>query len=78
VNKARKIVAPAAQKRGADAHVPPKSRGHQSANEEDKKLEQSLEESMAGSDPPSITQPASDKPSNLDSACVHLDRKRRE
>jgi hypothetical protein len=66
--KARKKVAPAATKRGADAHVPPKSKGHPLANEEDKKLEQGLEESMAGSDPPSITQPASDRPSESDPA----------
>jgi hypothetical protein len=58
MTKARKKVAPAAKKRGADAHVPGKSRGHRPANEEDRKLEQGLEESMAGSDPPSITQPA--------------------
>jgi hypothetical protein len=61
MNKARKKVALAAKKRGADAHVPPKSMDHHFANKEDKKLEQGLEESMAGSDPPSITQPGSDK-----------------
>jgi hypothetical protein len=61
MKKARKKVAPAAKKRGADAHVPPKSKGHQLAKEEDKKLEQGLKESMAGSDPPSITQPAADQ-----------------
>ena len=55
MNKVRKKVAPAAKKRGADAHVP--ARAHRLANEEDRKLEQGLEESMAGSDPPSITQP---------------------
>jgi hypothetical protein len=61
MNKTRKKVAPAAKKRGADAHVPGKSRAHRLPNEEDRKLEQGLEESMAGSDPPSITQPAADK-----------------
>jgi hypothetical protein len=59
MNKVSKKVAPAAKKRGADAHVP--GRAHRLANEEDRKLEQGLEESMAGSDPPSITQPGSDK-----------------
>ena len=61
MDKARKKVAPAAKKRGADAHVPAKSRAPRLTNEEDRKLEQGLEESMAGSDPPSITQPGSDK-----------------
>ena len=61
MSKARKKVAPAAKKRGADAHVPSKSKAHRLASEEDRKLEQGLEESMAGSDPPSITQPAADK-----------------
>jgi hypothetical protein len=65
MNKARKKVAPAAKKRGADANVPPKSVGHR-ADEENRKLEQGLEESMAGSDPPSITQPVSDKRSQSD------------
>jgi hypothetical protein len=57
MNKVRRKVAPAATKRGADAHVPGKFRAHRLANEEDRKLEQGLEESMAGSDPPSITHP---------------------
>jgi hypothetical protein len=69
MNKARKKVAPAAKKRGADANVPPKSVGHR-ADEENRKLEQGLEESMAGSDPPSITQPASDKRSQSDPTSV--------
>jgi hypothetical protein len=54
----KKKVAPAAKKRGADAHVPSQSRDHRPPTEEDRRLEQGLEESMAGSDPPSITQPA--------------------
>ena len=70
MKKARKKVAPAAKKRGADAQVPRKSKDHGLANEEDRKLEQGLEESMAGSDPPSITQPASDKSSKSDLASV--------
>jgi len=70
MNKARKKIAPAAKKRGADAHVPHKARRHRLVNEEDRKLEQGLEESMAGSDPPSITQPGSDRPSESDRASV--------
>jgi hypothetical protein len=70
MNTASKKIAPAAKKRGADAHVPPKSRHHRLANEDDRKLEQGLEESMAGSDPPSITQPASHKPSESDPASI--------
>ena len=62
MNKARKKIQPAAKKRGADPNVPKKSGGPRLANAKDRKLEQGLEESMAGSDPPSITQPASDKP----------------
>jgi hypothetical protein len=53
----RQKVAPAAKKRGADAHVPSKSRAHRRSTEDERRLEQGLEESMAGSDPPSITQP---------------------
>jgi hypothetical protein len=60
MNESRKQVAPAAKKRGADAHVPSKSPDHR-PTEEDRRLEQGLEESMAGSDPPSITQPAGDQ-----------------
>ena len=61
MNKTRKKVAPAAKKRGADAHAPSQSRDRRAPTEEDRKLEQGLEESMAGSDPPSITQPAASK-----------------
>jgi hypothetical protein len=43
MNKAREKVAPATRKRGADAHFLPKSKGHELANLEDKKLEQGLE-----------------------------------
>jgi hypothetical protein len=57
MNTSKKKVAPAAKKRGADAHVPSKSRGRRPPTEADRRLEQGLEESMAGSDPPSITQP---------------------
>ena len=61
MNKTRKKVAPAAKKRGADAHVPSQSRHRRPPTEEDRRLEQGLEESMAGSDPPSITQPVANK-----------------
>jgi hypothetical protein len=62
MDKAMKKVQPAAKKRGADPNVPHESGGRRVENAKDRKLEQGLEESMAGSDPPSITQPASDKP----------------
>ena len=58
-SKAR--VHPAVKKRGADPHVPTKQKPQVLANEMERKLEQGLEESMAGSDPPSITQPRSNK-----------------
>jgi hypothetical protein len=50
------MVDPTTKKRGADPAVPekPSEKPHQS---DDKKLEQGLEESMAGSDPVAITQP---------------------
>ena len=51
------MVQPAAKKRGADPHVPVKNKRH-SANLIEQKLEQGLEESMAGSDPVSVSQPA--------------------
>jgi hypothetical protein len=57
---------PATKRRGADPHVPPKAGAHvpphtvklHERSPEERKLEQGLEESMAGSDPISITQPA--------------------
>jgi hypothetical protein len=45
------------KKRGADPHVPSTSRRKHPLNSKEQKLEQGLEESMAGSDPVSITQP---------------------
>jgi hypothetical protein len=51
------MVDPATKKRGADPHVPAKSKADTPRNEDERKLEQGLEESMAGSDPVSITQP---------------------
>jgi hypothetical protein len=59
---ATKKMNPAARKRGADPHVPQKPKHEVSKDPAERKLEQGLEESMAGSDPVSITQPAVDKP----------------
>jgi hypothetical protein len=52
------MVHPSVKKRGADADVPRKPKHKRPKDPVEKKLEQGLEESMAGSDPPSITQPA--------------------
>ncbi len=52
------MVHPAAKKRGADPHVPANSQRRQVQDEAERKLEQGLEETMAGSDPVSVTQPA--------------------
>ena len=62
------MVHPAAKKRGADSHVPfrTKKRPYKDAKED--KLEQGLQESMAGSDPVSITQPTSSIKSDQDAA----------
>jgi hypothetical protein len=49
---------PATKKRGADPLVPSRSKRKHSSNSEEQKLEQGLEESMAGSDPVSVTLPA--------------------
>ena len=52
---------PATKRRGADPHVPEKP-SHQTPNEaKERKLEQGLEETMAGSDPVSIIQPVPGK-----------------
>lgn len=56
------MVHPAAKKRGADPHVPAKPPHKHPKDETERKLEQGLEESMAGSDPVSITQPKPEKP----------------
>jgi hypothetical protein len=53
---------PATKKRGADPHVPQKPANKVPKDPDERKLEQGLEESMAGSDPVSITQPAPRKP----------------
>ena len=57
VEQLSKKVHPATKKRGADPHVPSKSNRKHSSTSKEQKLEQGLEESMAGSDPISITQP---------------------
>jgi hypothetical protein len=56
------MVHPSAKMRGADAQVPPKSMDKTPKDPVERKLEQGLEESMAGSDPASITQPAPHNP----------------
>lgn len=48
---------PATKKRGADPHVPEKPQHKVPDRESERKLEQGLEESMAGSDPVSVVQP---------------------
>jgi hypothetical protein len=57
---------PATKKRGADPHVPAKAKRDIAADAMDRKVEQGLEESMAGSDPISITQPSSTKSDQRD------------
>jgi hypothetical protein len=63
---------PATKKRGADPHVPAKAKRETAADPLERKLEQGLEESMAGSDPISITQPSSTKSDQRD---IDKDRK---
>jgi hypothetical protein len=57
VERLPKRVHPATKKRGADPNVPSGSERRHSRNSKEQKLEQGLEESMAGSDPISVTQP---------------------
>ena len=62
-----KAVHPATKKRGADSHAPSKTKRKLPSNPKEQKLEQGLEESMAGSDPVSVTQPTmpiAEKPEN--------------
>ena len=56
------MVHPATKKRGADSQVPAKSKAQTPRDATERKLEQGLEESMAGSDPVSVTQPQPKKP----------------
>jgi hypothetical protein len=67
VEELPKLVHPATKKRGADSHVPSKVKRKRPKNPKEQKLEQGLEESMAGSDPVSVTQPVmpiAEKPEN--------------
>lgn len=59
---AMKKTHPATKKRGADPQVPQKPQHEIPRDAAERKLEQGLEESMAGSDPVSVTQPAVNKP----------------
>jgi hypothetical protein len=52
----------ATKRRGADPQVPQKPAHEIPKDAAERKLEQGLEESMAGSDPVSITQPAVSHP----------------
>lgn len=61
------MVHPATKKRGADPHVPRKPAYELPKNDAERKLEQGLEGTMAGSDPVSITQPKPETPSSSDS-----------
>ena len=67
VEELPKLGHPATKKRGADSHVPSRIKRKRASNPKEQKLEQGLEESMAGSDPVSVTQPAmpiAEKPEN--------------
>ena len=55
------MVHPATKKRGADPHVPETPKNRESQDAAERKLEQGLEESMAGSDPVSVTLPTPTK-----------------
>ena len=57
VEELPKLVHPATKKRGADSHVPSRFKRKRPSNPKEQKLEQGLEQSMAGSDPVSVTQP---------------------
>jgi len=61
------MVHPAAKRRGADPHVPKKPDHERPKTEAERKLEQGLEETMAGSDPVSVTQPKPGRPRSSDS-----------
>jgi len=67
VEELPKLVHPAMKKRGADSHVPSRIKRKHPSDPKERKLEQGPEESMAGSDPVSVTQPAmpiAEKPEN--------------
>ena len=52
---------PATKKRGGDPDVKPKARHEKPEDDIERRLEEGLEESMAGSDPVNITQPPRSK-----------------
>jgi hypothetical protein len=52
---------PATKKRGGDPDVKPKAPHDRPDDDLERRLEEGLEESMAGSDPVSITQPSRSK-----------------
>lgn len=60
--RAKKAHHPATRRRGADPHVPHKRDDALPEDADERKLEQGLEESMAGSDPVSIIQPVAHRP----------------
>ena len=62
---------PATKKRGGQADVKSKPDHEKPRDAMERKLEQGLEETMAGSDPVSITQPS---PSKVDGAELKKDR----
>ncbi|HWV51935.1 hypothetical protein [Pseudorhodoplanes sp.] len=53
---------PSTEKRGGNPDIKKQPAQGAGARESEKKLEQGLEESMVGSDPVSVTQPAPGKP----------------
>jgi hypothetical protein len=55
------MTTPATKKRGGDPDVKHKLENEKPKDEAERKLEQGLEESMAGSDPVSVTQPPKTK-----------------
>jgi hypothetical protein len=62
---------PATKRRGGNPDVKQKPRSEKSDDALERKLEQGLEETMAGSDPVSITQPS---PSKTDKKQVEKER----
>ena len=64
---------PAVKKRGGDPDVKHKPAREQPDDALERKLEEGLEETMAGSDPVSITQPA---PSRIDKERAEKERSR--
>ena len=66
---------PATKKRGGDPDVKPKTPQERPEDAMERKLEEGLEESMAGSDPVSITQPDRSK---VDKAQADKKKKKEE